>query len=277
MPANKIVIIITLILVLIFALVYFNANSESIIQQNKSKFTNQLFLSHNLYKTPLQQDIQPLGQLTLSAEQFPKFPFTIGEKLNYGIYSNGIRVGRASISYLGIKKIGELQLDCVLVEAKAPGFNDKETIYGDIKNFTPVRIEREIRLFGEDILITEEYDTENNEVVITRKAKKTTVNSIKSNEKISNIILLLYFYRLKSSFVIGDNLGFNLPTKKLKMQVVKEAKIKVPKGKFEAIFIQSEPPQFKVWFDVNKTKLPLKIQGAIGFGNTYMSLIDVEE
>ena len=211
------------------------------------------------------------------AEAKVEYTFLVGERLKYNIYSLGIKVGEAIISYQGRKDLDGKILDYVTIESNAPGFKDLEKIYGNIKNFSPVRVEREIKLFGEDINIIEDYNEIENEVTITRRAKKTTVDKIKSADTISNVILLLYHFRNKNElYEIGDEIEFNLPTQKLKMLVDKKTQIKVPFGRFEAIFVRSKPSRFKVWFRDDEDRLPLRIQGAIGFGNTYLSLAEIE-
>lgn len=206
-----------------------------------------------------------------------KFPFKIGEKLYYGIYSTGFKIGNATITYLGEKEINGKLVSYITLEARAPGFYDFEKIYGNIEDSTPVRIEREIRLFGKDIKIIEEYNQKKKEVRITRIAKKTEIKIIKSNEKINNIILLLYQFRYKKDYRIGDKLQFNLPTKELVILIDRETKIKVPEGRYLSIFVQSIPKRFKVWFRKNGDRIPLRIQGAIGFGNTYLALLKVDQ
>ncbi len=207
----------------------------------------------------------------------PQYPFKEGERLKYGIYSAGIKVGSAVISYLGERVIDGKLLSCITVEASAPGFRDFETIYGDIENSLPTRIEREIRLFGKDVNITEQYNHEMNEVVITRVSKKTASQIIKSEESFNNIILLLYHFRYKRDYKVGDRLEFNLPTKRLEMLIDRETTIKVPTGRYKAVYIRSIPPSFKAWFRKNSDGIPVRIQGAIGFGNTYLALLGVEQ
>lgn len=206
----------------------------------------------------------------------PIYPFPVGEKLKYNIYSVGLKVGEAIITYLGEKEVNGAPVSCISVEAKAPGFYDVDKIYGDIENYAPIRVERDIKLFGNKVFITEAYNQVNNEVLITRVSKETQVLKIESKEKISNIILLLYHFRYKNHYRIGDSLNFILPTKKLELIVDKQTEIKVSMGKFKAIFVKSKPPQFKVWFKSDTDSIPLRIQGAIGFGNTYLELTDVE-
>ena len=206
----------------------------------------------------------------------PRYQFSVGEKLNYFIYSAGIRVGNASITYLGKQDLGGAAQDVILVQVKAPGFSDRDIIYGDIETFSPTKVERQIKLFNEDIEIIEEYRKDKKEVFITREGKKTTTQKIISDNKIGNIILLLYHFRSnKDKHKIGERISFNLPTQKLEMFVDKDTAIKVPAGEFQAIFVKSDPARFKVWFR-GSDRIPLRIQGAIGFGNTYLDLKEVE-
>ncbi|MDD5355809.1 MAG: hypothetical protein PHY56_04695, partial [Candidatus Omnitrophica bacterium] len=204
------------------------------------------------------------------------YPFAAGEKLKYFIYSAGIKVGEFNITYLGRKDFKDKARDVILAEAQAPGFIDREEIYGSIETFSPVRVERNIRLFGENINIVEEYDENTNEALITRKARNTTTQRIISEDKISNIMLLLYHFRYKKNeYRIGEKFGFNLPTQKLEMLIDKITTINVPKGRFQALFVKSAPARFKVWLR-SEDMLPLRIQGAIGFGNTYLDLKEIE-
>lgn len=205
------------------------------------------------------------------------YPFRLGEKLKYGIYAAGLKVGEAIITFWGDVKINDITTKLVVLEAKGPGFSDIEKVYGDIDSFTPIRVERKIRLFGEDIFILEEYDHSKNDVIITRKAKKTTIEKISSKEKLGNVILLLYYFRYKKDkYKIGDRISFNLPTKELEMLVDKQTDIRVPAGDFSAILLRSIPSHFTVWFNKDTNSVPLRIQGVIGFGNTYLSLTDME-
>jgi hypothetical protein len=263
---RKITIVCAKIAVLILALILllqfrsFTKKEISIIQNTPSQISQQTIL---VADSNINIDIL-------------QYPFSVGEKLKYFIYSAAIKVGEVDITYLGKKEIKGILRDVILLEAKAPGFTDKDTIYGDIRTFSPVRVERKIRLFGENMDIIEEYDGDGREVVITKMARKKTVQRIATPSKISNVILLLYHVRCNNyKYNIGKKFEFNLPTQKLEMRVEKNTKIKVPKGEFPAIFIKSIPSRFKVWFKKDDG-LPLRIQGAIGFGNTYLDLKGVE-
>lgn len=230
----------------------------------------------DLTQTHAPRNKQSAVPAVISNKDIPQYPFPVGEKLKYFIYSAAIKVGEANITYLGKKDIKGITRDVVMVEAKAPGFIDVDIIYGDINNISPVRVERKIKLFGENMDIIEEYDEDGKQVVITKIARKTTIQRIATQDKINNVILLLYHVRSNNyKYGIGEKFKFNLPTQKLEMQVEKNADIKVPLGKFPTIFVKSIPSRFKVWFK-SDDKLPLRIQGAIGFGNTYLDLKEVK-
>lgn len=235
------------------------------------------YLKNGVRLTAFIKSSAPLSsEPAIKKANLPKYPFLAGEKLKYAIYSTGLKVGSVTITYLGNREVNGMLISFITLEAKLPGFYDLEKIYGDIENYAPLRIERKIQLFGQDIYITEEYNQKNNEVLITRKSKETAITKIESKEKISNIILLLYHFRYKKGYKIKDSLKFNLPTKKLEMLVDKKTQINVPKGRFSSVFVKSLPPQFKVWFSSDTDSIPLRIQGAIGFGNMYLELTDVD-
>jgi hypothetical protein len=269
MLTNKVVRIFTFLIILIlFLLVFFYVLSNKIIIKipfwAKSVSASKIFFVNNK-KDIAQQQLK---------SALPRYSFRVGEKLHYGIYLGGLKVGDATITYLGDKEVNGILKSFITMESRATGFYDLEKIYGDIDTATPVKVEREIRLFGENIYITEEYDKNNNEIVITRKSKKTEVTKIKGPAKISNIILFLYHFRYKKDYKIGDRIKFNLPTKSLDMLIDRRIEIGVPLGKFKAFFVKSIPSKFKAWFRDDGDSIPLRLQGVIGFGNTYLALID---
>lgn len=269
MPANKrvklVIISIAIVVITFFSLGIFYKVKIKDYLKNSIMLT--VFFKNNTLVSS-----NPAAKKT----NLPEYPFLAGEKLKYGIYSTGLKVGAATITYLGNKEVNGTLVSCITLEAKLPGFYDLEKIYGDIENYAPVKVEREIELFGNNIYITEEYNKNNNEVLITRKSKETQIIKIESKERISNIILLLYHFRYKKSFKIGDSLKFNLPTKSLEMLIDRKTVISVPRGRFKAILVKSLPSQFKVWFLSDTDNIPLRIQGAIGFGNMYLELMDVD-
>jgi len=50
-------------------------------------------------------------------------------------------------------------------------------------------------------------------------------------------------------------------------------KVKPIKGggkKYNAYFLESDSKKYRMWFDFSSAKIPLRIDGAVGFGNTKM-------
>ena len=50
-------------------------------------------------------------------------------------------------------------------------------------------------------------------------------------------------------------------------------KIKAAGKQFYAYYMKSDPAQYEVWFDKSDKKIPLKIDGAVGFGDTAMVIV----
>lgn len=268
MTPNKILILFIISLFILSAIFLFIFNFFMVGENN---YKNRTKLT-NFFEKFKKDNNNTLKKVDYNSYEMP---FRIGERLKYGIYSAGIKVGDAIITYLGKKELDGIMLDCISLEAKAPGFYDFEKIYGEIKTSSPIRIERRIRLFGRNEYIIEEYNQKENLLSIIKSPSKMNKQLIKSQEKFNNIILLLYHFRYMKSYKLEDQLQFNLPTKKLKIFVDKETKIKIPMGEFDSLFVRSIPAQFKVWFRNDGDSIPLRIQGVIGFGNTYLALIDV--
>jgi len=263
-------VLFALILLFILALMFRSFTSSKLEEYSLKTDGIDVSLFTQDYRREIGQPPAPLP------EDEGNYFFAVGEKLKYFIYSTGIKVGEVNITYVGRRDFKEKSRDVVLVEARAPGFTDREEIWGSIETFSPVKVERDIKLLGEDINITEEYDENTNEVLITRRGRKTTSQRIISKGKISNIMLLLYHFRhKKNGYKTGDRFGFNLPTQRLEMLIDTITTINVPKGRYQALFVKSIPSRFKVWLS-NKDMIPLRIQGAIGFGNTYLDLKEIE-
>ena len=62
----------------------------------------------------------------------------------------------------------------------------------------------------------------------------------------------------------------NLPTKDIVLKLKEITKIKAAGKQFDAYYMTSDPAQYEVWFDTSDKKIPLKIDGAVGFGDTAM-------
>ena len=68
-----------------------------------------------------------------------------------------------------------------------------------------------------------------------------------------------------------------LPTKELKVKLDSTAKLKIAGNEYSTYYMTSDPSQYAMWFDTSFKKIPLRIDGAVGFGDTSMVMVKYEE
>ncbi|MFH1202014.1 MAG: DUF3108 domain-containing protein [Candidatus Omnitrophota bacterium] len=196
------------------------------------------------------------------------------ETLSYSVILKGIKVGSANLSFVGPIKFQRQDANLVIFSSSALNFSDIEKIYANPPDYLPLRIERDLNLWGNRIKISEEYDQKQNSVRITRSRVKPNIINLDSN--IQNIILLVYKYRDIEKLEIGQSDLFNLPTKKINIKLIRQEAVKVPAGIFQAYLFESDPAGYKFWLSVDKDKLPLKLQGFSYLGATSLVLSKAE-
>ena len=202
-------------------------------------------------------------------------PFREGERFLYDIILGLFKAGSAELIFHGLDTLDGREVYVITLETKLTNFHDKEKIYADVNNFYPVRVERDINMWGRSIEIVEDYNQNDKFVKIQKKEwGRTKVQTIHSDKKIQNAILLIYFYR-NSKFKEDSVFAFNLPTKKINMKLSKIEEIRVPKGTYKAQLLKSMPGQYKVWFDTTKEKIPLRIDGMMSFTGGRMVLSEI--
>ncbi len=198
-------------------------------------------------------------------------PFFSGEKITYAIKKFGIKAGDAVLVFEG-KTVLEGR-DVYLITFTADGFNffDEEKIYVDPETFFPVRVERNINIFGNREKITEYYDPQKGRVRIVKSVGAKTIEQvIEKSGDIDNIYCFIYRYRRDGHFRTGDTMEIPLPTKDITIRLLKKNRIAAARKVYNAFFMQSNPRKYRVWFEDNDGKTPLRIDGATGFGNTAM-------
>lgn len=212
---------------------------------------------------------------SLKAQEESFLPFLEGEKIVYAIKKLGIKAGEAVLNFNGIKKLDGRDVYVITFTSQGFNFFDEEKIYVDPKSFLPVRVERDLDIFGKKEKITEYYEPDNERVRIVKTAKgKTTEQIIPKRGPIDNIYCFIYRYRRDGRFQIGDTLEVHLPTTDVTLSLVEEKKIKAGGRDFDAFFMQSTPKKYKIWFDSGAEKIPLRIDGAVGFGKTAMIMTE---
>ena len=203
------------------------------------------------------------------------FPFSDGEKITYAIKKMGVKTGESSLVFRGLTRINTKNAYLIIFTASSLNFFDEEKIYIDTKTFYPLVVNRDLNIWGKKEKIFEEYFPEKGLVKITKYAggKKITEQTIEKKGTLDNIYSFIYRYRNQGQFKVGDTLLMNLPTKDVVLKLKEITKIKAAGQQFDAYYMKSDPAQYEVWFDASDKKIPLKINGAVGFGDTAMVMM----
>jgi len=200
------------------------------------------------------------------------------ETIHYSIRQMGFD-GQADMNMVGPKEYKGHKTYLIVFKAHGVNYWDEEDIYLNPKTFRPVYVLRDFSLgaFGHGKIL-EDYVTSKGEIIITKTDKdRVTKQIIHNTGKVDNIYGLIYRYRHQGSFKTGDTVKMTLPTRVLKMKLVKQTSLKIDKKTYDAYFMQSQPPKYKIWFDASKNKIPLRITGTIGFINSVMTMTSYEE
>ncbi len=212
-----------------------------------------------------------MGQV--SDAQCGTVPFPPGETFDYDIKKMGLKVGKASLVFDGLKEIDGRPVFLIVFTAEALNFFDEEKISVGPSDFLPVRVVRDLNIWGSKEKITEYYETAAGKIRIVKTAGgKTTEQVIEKKGKIENIYGFIFRYRKDGGFKPGDTVTMRLPTTDIVLELVKKQTIAAAGEKHEAYFMQSDPRKYKIWFGDGPAKLPLRIDGAAGVGNTSMIL-----
>ncbi len=201
--------------------------------------------------------------------------FEVGEKLEYDIKKFGITVGTATFEFKGDATIEGQTTTLIQVIAKGFQFYDEENIYLNKETYFPFIVKRELNIFGKKESIIEKYDQAKGSVEISGRAenaKAGEVTRIQQKGVIDNIYGFIYRYRLKGSFKKGEPLIMQLPTRKVILNFVGEKNLKIAGKKVPTYYMEDTDKKIKVWFDQTQTKVPYKINGAIGLGKTSLLL-----
>jgi len=201
-----------------------------------------------------------LGQL--KAKQLSPRERT-GEEITYEVKLGNMSLGEAKFRYSGKVNLEGKTLNLMVLETKVFNFSDTENIYTDLKDFLPVRIERDITSFLKKERIIEDYDQKNYLVTITKiNSRKPKKSIIRSKGVIHNAILFPYAVRDLSDLKVGQIFAVNLPSRNLQVKLVSIENLKLAKGTFEAFHFESTPKQIAVWISTDERRIPLKIEGA---------------
>ncbi|HRZ40194.1 MAG TPA: DUF3108 domain-containing protein [Candidatus Omnitrophota bacterium] len=198
-----------------------------------------------------------------------------GETIRYQIKKMGIKAGDAVLEYKGVVEDGGREL--VLLVFTADGFNfyDEEKIYADPETLLPVRVERDLNIFGKKEKIVEYYeqDAARVRVIKFKKGKDAEEQVLAKEGPIDNLYCFIYRYRSQGRFLKGETMTLELPTKSVEIKVVEKTSVKVGPGDRAAFFMESVPSEYRVWFGDDPGRTPLRIDGAVGFAKTQMIFV----
>jgi len=188
-----------------------------------------------------------------------------GEKIHYKIVQLGLSTGEASLTYLGSRMYHKQKTVLIIFQAKGFKFFDEERIFVDPKTMFPLFVERNLNIFGNRERITEEYSKDH--VKIT-KGKNQQV--IEKDGDIDNIYAFIYRYRQMGQFHINDSFVLHLPTKDVPIKLIRKDTLDVALKRYKVFYMESNPANYRIWFDTSEKKIPLRISGAIKMAHTVM-------
>lgn len=208
-----------------------------------------------------------------AADALALLPFRPGETIQYDIKKFKMRVGEATFTFHGRVLLEGQSALLITFTSKGLKFFDEENIYVDPRTFLPQRVERDLNIFGKKEKIVEHYNAQEGSVRIVKTAKgKTTEQVINRSVPLDNIYCFIFRYRAAGKFTVGETLQIHLPTKDVQFQVQKSRRLQLEDKEVDAYYLQSDPAQYRVWFDTGAHKVPLRIDGAVGVGNATMIL-----
>lgn len=197
------------------------------------------------------------------------FPFPIAETITYTIKKFGVKVGEATLTLGGLEKVEARDLYRMTFTAKAPNFFDQEQIWVEPATLYPVLVKRNLNIFGKKEKIIEKYDLAKGEIKIRKEAGgKISEQIITDKRNVDNIYCFLYRFRMRGEAKKGSTFMVQLPTKNVRIDVRERTQLKIAKRSYEAIYLESNPREYKMWFDTSARMIPLRIDGAMGIAST---------
>lgn len=193
------------------------------------------------------------------------------DTLDYLTYFNGASCGAIQWRYLGKQTIDSQQADVlsIITDTKVIKFlnmESNERVFLDSVNHLPIKVERDILLFGKKELVAEYYDQDNGIVKVIKNTTKKEETILKPNKPIHNILALLYFFPQGVDLKTGEWIEFNLPTQKVKIKTIGERLLSTKAGKKETIFVIGRgAKRFNLWLD-KKERIPLRLEFILPIG-----------
>lgn len=210
-----------------------------------------------------------LGQtVVLYPQEHLRDRFTTSKKIRYNISFNGIPSGHIDWEYLGRDSINSREVDVLLIKSDTKilrllNLVSSEKIYLDAKDSLPVKVERDLKLFGRAEIIKEYYDQEQGKVTIIKKteAEEATQEVYEQDTPIHNILELLYFFpdEVDLKEKQGEWMEFNLPNQKVQIRYNSIRQVAIDGEREEAYFLEGKGARrFNLWLS-QENRLPLRL------------------
>jgi hypothetical protein len=184
-----------------------------------------------------------------------------GEKIVYNVSP----AGRAEYEDMGLVDHNGRKYWLVTFRTKLSGFDDLEKIYADPETGLPLIVEREIcwPLAKENLI--EEYDPQQNSLVIKKymNDKLADEYSYKSDSPYHNAVLLPFYLRRVDDLEVGWSMVVRLQ-EVFTVTLVGIEDVKVNDKKITAYHFTSKPDKFEIWVSKDKDRLPVLIKGTVG-------------
>jgi len=129
----------------------------------------------------------------------------LNEKVKFGIYSNGIRVGSGLLSHFGVVELDSKKVQKINLQVSTFSILDREMVYSVLDFSQPVKVERYVRMFGKTEEIDEHYSKDAKEVNLTKSVNgvKSEPLTLRSDESFANVLALIYKLRNDQTLAQG--------------------------------------------------------------------------
>jgi hypothetical protein len=190
--------------------------------------------------------------------------FKDGKKLVYKVSANGIPSGYVEWEYLGRQKLDGKLAEVLAVSSdtnifKFLNLTSNEKVFLDSSSHLPLRVERDVILFGKKEFIEEVYNQDEGYVKIKRSNDNDKENTLYRDKPIHNILDLLYFFPEDIDLEKGDWMTFNLPTQKVRIKFIRERVLAKDGQRLDTYFLIGRgAKRFSLWLD-KESRLPLRI------------------
>ncbi len=204
----------------------------------------------------------------LAAQEQLEQRFNESRSIRYNITFNGIPSGYIDWRYLGKDLIDGREVLAISIESSTDilrllNLVSREEIYLDAHTNLPVKVKRDVELFGKKEVIEEIYDQKKGKVTIVRKKDKEEVveEVYEQDVPIHNILELLYFFPKEISLKEkkGEWMEFNLPNQKVQIRFNSKRELDVDGQRKEAYFLEGKGARrFNLWL-CQENRLPLRL------------------